>query len=231
LVHRYWLVAIIGAYAAALALRPIGATFQFLGNPIILEFFLGAIIACTPVWRLGAWAVPCGVVMLACAGIIGVAPVGGALPALRGDEGFWRVLIYGVPAAMIVYGTLQVNTRESVWTYLGSASYSLYLVHIPILLVMLILWRTYSVPPDLIIIFGISTSLLFSWQIHERFEKPIAFYLRYRLRQRLSETRVAGRQSQIAVRSIGLRKVAPPQPALRERDTTMLGVGPAEPFL
>jgi exopolysaccharide production protein ExoZ len=173
LVHRYWLVVIIGAYAAAVMLRPFGPVFQFLGNPIILEFFLGAAVAYMPAWRPGVWAIPCGVAMLAYAGLMGLAPSGGTIDFLYGHEAFWRVLVYGVPAAIIVYGTLQVQVRESVWTYLGNASYSLYLTHTFPLTALLALWAIYPIPADLIILIGIGTSLLFGWRIHERFEKPI----------------------------------------------------------
>jgi exopolysaccharide production protein ExoZ len=173
LVQRRWLFAIIGAYAAALVLRPIGPLFQFLGHPIILEFFLGVVIAFMPMWRPGVWTIPCGAAALVCAGLTGVAPSGAALDALYGEEAFWRVLVFGIPAAMIVYGTLQLQARESLWTYLGNASYSLYLTHIFTLNVLLVLWRIYPIQPDLIILIGISVSVLFAWRIHERFEKPI----------------------------------------------------------
>jgi exopolysaccharide production protein ExoZ len=178
LVRRRWIFAIIGAYAAALVLRPIGPVFQFLGNPLILEFFLGAVIACAPAWRPGSWAVPCGAIMLACAGVMGIAPSGQALDSLYGHEGFWRVLIFGVPAAMIVYGTLQVQARESVWTYLGNASYSLYLTHIFTLNVLLALYPIYPLQTDLIILILITVSVLFAWRIHELLERPIMAYLR-----------------------------------------------------
>jgi exopolysaccharide production protein ExoZ len=173
LVQRRWLVAIIGAYAVALALRPVGPVFQFLGNPIILEFFFGAIIACTPLWRPGVFVMPFGFVALVCVGLIGVAPTWGALDTVYGREAFWRVLVYGVPAAMIVYGTLQAKVGESVWTYLGNASYSLYLTHTLPLSVLFVLWRIHPMPADLIVLIGILAALLFAWRVHERVEKPI----------------------------------------------------------
>jgi exopolysaccharide production protein ExoZ len=176
--QRSWIFAIIGAYAAALVLRPIGPVFQFLGNPIILEFFLGAVIACAPAWRPGSWAVLCGAVLLAWAGVMGIAPSGRALDFLYGHEAFWRVLIFGVPAAMIVYGALQIQARESVWTYLGNASYSIYLTHFFTLNVLVALCAIYPLPTDVIILVGIAVSVLFAWRIHERLEKPIMAYLR-----------------------------------------------------
>jgi exopolysaccharide production protein ExoZ len=173
LVHRRWLFAIIGAYAAAFLLRPLGPVFQFVGNPIILEFFLGAIVACTPPWRPGLWAMPFGFTVLVCIGLIGIAPNSVALDTHYGDEAFWRVLVWGVPAAMIVYGTLQARVRESVWTYLGNASYSLYLTHPLILTALLVLWQIRPIPADLIVLIGITAALLFAWRVHERVERPI----------------------------------------------------------
>ncbi len=37
--------------------------------------------------------------------------------------------IYGLPAALIVWGVMQFKGRASVWTRQGDASYSLYLTH------------------------------------------------------------------------------------------------------
>jgi exopolysaccharide production protein ExoZ len=173
LIKRHWLFAIIGAYAVALLLRRVGPAFQFLGNPIILEFFLGAIVACTPAWRPGVWAMPFGFVALVCIGLIGIAPTSVVLDTLYGREAFWRVLVFGVPATMIVYGTLQVKARESAWTYLGNASYSLYLTHTLPLTALLVLWTIHPIPADLIVLTGMAAALLFAWRVHERVEKPI----------------------------------------------------------
>jgi exopolysaccharide production protein ExoZ len=191
LVNRHWLFAIIAAYAAALLVRSVGPIFQFLGHPIILEFFFGILIACAPAWRPGFWAMPLGFVALALMGLIGTPPASGALDTLYGHEAFWRVLVYGLPATMIVYGTLQARVGESVFTYLGDASYSLYLTHTLPLTALLVLWRTHPVPADLIILIGIAAALLFAWRVHERFEKPIQVYMSHGLRKRLSRIGVA----------------------------------------
>jgi exopolysaccharide production protein ExoZ len=173
LINRRWLLVIIGTYAAALLLRPVSPVFQFLGNPIILEFFFGAIVACAPPWRPGVSVMAFGFVALVCVGLMGVAPTGEALDAVYGREAFWQVLVCGVPAAMIVYGTLQAQVGESVWTYLGNASYSLYLTHLLPLSALFVLWRIHPVPADLIVLIGIAVALLFAWRVHERVEKPI----------------------------------------------------------
>jgi len=77
-----------------------------------------------------------------------------------------------------VHGCLQIKTRESVWTYLGDASYSLYLSHTLILLALLGLWQKLPMAPDLIILTGILASLLFAWRVHELFERPIMLWVK-----------------------------------------------------
>ena len=54
-----------------------------------------------------------------------------------------RVALFGIPAALIVYGTMQIKARPSVWTYLGDASYTLDLVHTFALAPLLVLWMIY----------------------------------------------------------------------------------------
>jgi exopolysaccharide production protein ExoZ len=143
-----------------------------------LEFLLGVAVSFAPPWRLGIWGIPLGAILLAGAGLMGIAPTGGTMDFLLGHDGLQRVLIFGIPAALIVYGTLQFRARESVWTYLGDASYSLYLSHIYPLTILLALWMKFPIPPDLIILIGISAALLFAWRIHERIEKPILVALK-----------------------------------------------------
>jgi hypothetical protein len=142
------------------------------------EFLLGVAISSAPGWRPGIWGIAIGAILLAAAGWFGVAPTDETMDLLLGHEGLKRVLVFGIPAAMIVYGTLQVKARESVWTYLGDASYSLYLSHIYPLSLLLALWMKMSIPPDLIIVTEISAALLFNWRFHERIEKPIMAALR-----------------------------------------------------
>jgi exopolysaccharide production protein ExoZ len=186
LVERRWVFAIIGAYGIAFVLHPIGPIFQFLGNPIILEFLLGVAIAYLPEWRHGVWGIPLGAILLVGAGVIGVAPIDKSI----GDIGLQRVLIFGIPSAMIVYGTLQIHARESIWTYLGDASYSLYLSHAVIVFPLLVLWQKFPMPPNLIILICIFISLLFAWRIHERIEKPVMALLK---RQQLSRRQTTPR--------------------------------------
>jgi exopolysaccharide production protein ExoZ len=161
---------------------------QFLGNPIILEFFLGVAINYAPNWRWGIWGIPAGAIWLLGAGLIGIVPpAAGEMSVLLGHDGFQRVLIFGIPSTLIVYGALQIKARENVWTYLGDASYSLYLSHMFILFLLFAFSKKVSMPADLIILTGISASLLFAWRIHERLEKPVRVFLK---RQRLHHRRL-----------------------------------------
>lgn len=95
--------------------------------PIILEFLVGAWIA--KWWQRGGQiAEPVGLVLLIGAVLwIVVAPT-------QTPYAIWRPLAWGMPAAMIVLGTLAFEPRLGARSLrplhlLGDASYSLYLVH------------------------------------------------------------------------------------------------------
>jgi exopolysaccharide production protein ExoZ len=54
LLDRRWLYALLFAYAVAFVLRPWGPIFEFLGNPIMIEFLFGVLIAQLPGVRFGS---------------------------------------------------------------------------------------------------------------------------------------------------------------------------------
>jgi exopolysaccharide production protein ExoZ len=182
LFERRWVFAIIGVYGISFIFRHVGPIFQFLGNPLVLEFLLGIGIFYVPKWRLGFCGLPLGAILLIGVGLFGFAPT--CASTLLGTGGLQRVLVFGIPAAMIVYGTLQIEARQSVWTHLGDASYSLYLSHTYALTLLFILWRKISIPTDLIILISVSASVLFAWRVHELLEKPIMTALKRRQRVR-----------------------------------------------
>ena len=173
LVDRRWLAILLIAYAVAFALRSFGPIFQFLGNPIIIEFLLGVAIARLPMARLGIFGIPLGIALLLGSGVLKSAPDGDTLDFLIGDDNLYRVLVFGIPAAMIVYGTMQITARPSVWTYLGDASYTLYLVHTFAVTSLLALWLTYPLPANIIVLTGVIASVVLAWRVHELVEKPI----------------------------------------------------------
>jgi len=176
--NRNALYVLLGLFIGAMLLRPIGPVFQFLGNPIILEFLLGVAIARLPEWRSARWAIVVGAGMIVLAGPIGFAPSGDPIDYLVGVGVGPRLLIYGIPATLIVYGTMQIKAGPSFWTAQGDASYSLYLTHILILLTLLQFWLAFPIAPDLIIILSTLACVLFGWAVHTRVEKPLLNALR-----------------------------------------------------
>ncbi|MGX7876862.1 hypothetical protein ACVDG5_033115 [Mesorhizobium sp. ORM6] len=90
------------------------------------------------------------------------------------------MLVYGLPAAMIVFGTMQIDAQPSAWTVLGDASYMLYLIHTLPITLLLMVWTVFPIPPDFIIVIGTATSVLFAWRMYIRFELPLRKFLRRR---------------------------------------------------
>jgi len=105
-------------YGLAFTLRPLSPVFQFLGNPLVIEFLCGVAIARLPVWRGAVFGIPVGFAALAATGFLHVAPNGEGIDYLIGKENIHRVFVYGLPSALIVYGFIQIKARESVWTSL-----------------------------------------------------------------------------------------------------------------
>jgi exopolysaccharide production protein ExoZ len=170
---RRWLYALGCLYGMALALRPLSPVFQFLGNPLAVEFLIGVVLAyAPPLPRVGVWLVPLGFAALAAvSGFLHMAPNG---DCLTGQENLYRVFVYGLPSALIVYGFMQIRARKSVWTYLGDMSYSLYLFHpYSIALLRRSLMSIGPIQSDLIIIIAMAASVLFAWRIYVLIEMPI----------------------------------------------------------
>ncbi|HKP77701.1 MAG TPA: acyltransferase [Phenylobacterium sp.] len=176
---RRWLVAPLLALWATAAIVGVVPVFQFLGNPIILEFLAGVALAFAPRWRPLVWALPAGVAAILVGAALQWPPTGSALAFLRGDEAWVRLATLGVPAALIVAGALQLRARPGVMAYLGDASYALYLVHPLVLLAIPVALKLTGarVPPDVLIVTGMALSVVAAWRIHEAVEKPILAHL------------------------------------------------------
>ncbi len=108
------------------------AVIDFLGNPMIAEFLAGlAISRLSRRERLGIPFIWAGVAGLACSSPLFF----DSATAISADLAGWRFLSWGLPAAMIVYGTLCLEQRFAgrAWNLpvlLGDASYSIYLFHV-----------------------------------------------------------------------------------------------------
>lgn len=173
LFDRRWLYALLATFVGAFLLRWAGPVFQFLGNPIILEFMAGVVIARIGKVRWGLAMLPLGVAALLLAAWLTIIPNGHTELFLTGEQNLQRVAVLGIPALLTVYGTMHIHAQQSVWTYLGGASYSLYLVHPIVVSGLAIVWTMYPVDPNAIIVIAIVVSLMASWRVHEAIEKPM----------------------------------------------------------
>ena len=129
LIDRVWLWWLLTFYSVAFALRPFGPLFQFLGNPIILEFLVGAALSYLPPMGWGRACIAAGVAALILGSLLLLPPIGDGTSFLEGRDAVTRLFVLGVPATLIVYGVLQTDLQRGIFSYLGDASYSLYLTH------------------------------------------------------------------------------------------------------
>ena len=157
-----------------------GSVASFIGNPIILEFLFGVALAHAPPARWATLGIPVGMAVLVLGAALSWPPFGVEKDFLAGENGWIRVATLGVPAALIVWGTLQIGARKGALTALGDASYSIYLFHAPLVAAAVWVMVKFSdTPADLIIIVATGFALLVGWRIHELFEKPLlAFFKR-----------------------------------------------------
>lgn len=121
-------------FLAAIIIRPFShnALIAFAGHPIAIEFLFGIAIAYAPKHRsTGTWLMTFGI------GWLLLFP-NARLHDFLGDEssayGLQRMFLWGLPAAMIIYGLVtREKNLKGWWTapllLLGAASYSIYLVH------------------------------------------------------------------------------------------------------
>jgi peptidoglycan/LPS O-acetylase OafA/YrhL len=78
---------------------------------------------------------------------------------------------FGLPAALVVLGAMQIDAKSSAWIYHGGVCYSLYVTHILPIQLLQGWWQAHSIGPDLIVVIG--SAVLFAWRMHERFEIPL----------------------------------------------------------
>jgi len=151
----------------------------FITDPIILEFCFGMIIALayvggTPVPRWGALTL----IVASCAAFLASNQWGGR-PS-------WRVLEWGVPAAMLVAGSLwfargtTAGLVRGAFTRLGDASYSLYLLHTPVMLAaprIILRFVDPASAPWLCILAMVAAPIAVALAVHALFERPVTRWL------------------------------------------------------
>jgi len=130
---RGMVAAVLLAYGVCWVLAEVTnlSAFRFLGNPLCVEFLMGVLIARLAPrlpGRMGSVAVALGVTWFAVMIVLGLE--GRGFP----DPEVWtRLLVWGMPAALIVLGAVIMKP----WTApgmapllgVGAASYSIYLAH------------------------------------------------------------------------------------------------------
>ncbi|GAW41268.1 glucans biosynthesis protein [Brevundimonas sp. SH203] len=178
LVGVYAVLLVAGFYVAAPVLR-------FWGAPIVLEFLLGVGIA--GIWRYmprssGAWAVGLGLVALGLTAVVGYGRIDGVDALNDPATGMGRVLIWGLPGALLVFGAVRMERLdrapgrvERAAAFMGDASYSIYLVHV---LVIRALGRLFesgvvAAPGDAVVASTVLVSLAAGVVVHLWVERPL----------------------------------------------------------
>ena len=146
-----------------------------------LEFFFGMAVAAfvrRPAWRPRAMLVA-GILLFICNGLF--EDFGSPLPA----EWPPRHALYALGAAMALYGTatLDLGRRWAVprWAVaLGGASYSIYVVHVPVAVVAAELLRRgrafVPIPIELAFVTTVGTAALAGLIVHRLIERPVMRY-------------------------------------------------------
>jgi len=168
-----WLLAAIFAGAMSTQSWPIT---RFIGSPLILEFLVGVGLTRLPKTGSGIVFIPVGLALLWLFGSEGYPTTSGAL---NGEMVWQRALYFGLPAAMIVWGTLQLSARKGLLSYLGDTSYALYLTHVPVVIAITqILCHWTTLPADLVAVAATAASVIVGWRVHEVIEKPLLAWVR-----------------------------------------------------
>jgi exopolysaccharide production protein ExoZ len=181
-----WEMLFYVVFALALFIQPwnrvvifVGAAILLIsvisGNSIVIEFFLGIIIAYvfhkkTFSHRLGIASLVIGFMLL----LLSLLP---AVQALKID----RLLIWGLPSFLIVLGAVySPQIKSEILVYLGDASYSIYLVQMMTIPAFFKLASKLFIGwnGDLLAIACLLTSVIFGVIFYNYIEKPLTAYLR-----------------------------------------------------
>ena len=152
-----------------------------LASPLLLEFMIGVAIARFVAGRVSR---PLG------AALIALGAAGFAASVLLPDPMTWRVLCWGVPGALLVTGAVllpvELNTpRLRFLGFLGTASYTIYLVHPFFTLVSGTLLKRgimAQVPPDLLLAVLTAAAIMGSAATYFVVEGPLVQLLKPRSR-------------------------------------------------
>ena len=178
------LATLTGLVVAGRLVTPLPEPFAFWTNPIILEFAFGVTIGMMCVWGLR----PPGLAR-ACVAGMGLAALMLAAAFPEVSAGLPRPLVYGLPAALIVWGAAlapggrRPESHAARWgAGVGDASYALYLLHpFVIRATRVIFWRTgltMFLGPWAYIALALAISFTAALITYRWFEKPLTRYVR-----------------------------------------------------
>jgi exopolysaccharide production protein ExoZ len=186
---------VIAFFLATMSTRALfqTAVLDFLGNPIILEFLFGIGISMMlqltgPNRRLAVGISVLVVLALTYQLIFGFGGISESKFIQSGELSLRRAIVWGLPAAGIVYATLLFGNPSSggslkrFLAFLGDASYSIYLAHLLVMAVFKVLQARGLVSGDPLIILSILCSLFAGSLSFLFIEKPTTDFLK-RLRQ------------------------------------------------
>lgn len=158
---------------------------SFYTNPIILEFVFGVIIG---------WIYTSGYSISR--RVSGVMVTASALTmvlfaAAWGQTVILRVVLWGIPAAVIVLGLALAENAKPVarwrsWQFLGDASYSIYIVHGVMLAALLSIVNHLRAPDIVMIPLGAPIALIGGLIVYRYIERPMTTYLSRRRRARVA---------------------------------------------
>jgi exopolysaccharide production protein ExoZ len=154
------------------------SAFRFLGNPLIVEFLFGVLIANIAGRVPASWgriALLAGLAWFAATLALGQVGAGFDSPDV-----LLRPLIWGVPSALLVLGAVvMADWRPAVimapLLTLGTASYALYLAHILALRLLERGWEALHLPAPALLVFGLAmaVSILAGLLVHYLVERPL----------------------------------------------------------
>jgi peptidoglycan/LPS O-acetylase OafA/YrhL len=154
--------------------RPLGI---FFANAIVAEFLYGVVVGLL-FMKKGAPSRAAG------AAFIALAITAFAATATVEADFQMRWLLWGVPASLLVYGSLAFQPQgrmATLWVRLGDASYTLYLLHAFITLTLGGLLRrglfVDRLPPDLLIVATVAGCVAAGWWAYVSIEKPLTLWI------------------------------------------------------
>ena len=178
---------LVGAYAAMLAAGLVVAApvLRFWGAPIILEFLLGVGIA--SVWRrtprgTGPWAVGLALAGFGLSLVVGYGGIDDVRALNDPWAGLRRVMVWGLPSALLVFGVVRMERTDAApgrlgraAAFMGDASYSIYLVHVLVIRALGRLFETgmIAAPGDAVVGLTVVASLAAGVVVHLAVERPV----------------------------------------------------------